>query len=145
MSKREESEGRPPNRAQFQVLADVRIRESLALLSSEHWAGAYYLAGYSIECALKACIARKTRQFDFPDRDFANQVWTHKLASLLKSAGLEEELTRETVDLQANWAVVKDWREDRRYAVSGELDARSLVTAIVDPANGVLPWLKSHW
>jgi len=30
--------------------------------------GAYYLAGYAVECALKACIAKGTQRFEFPDK-----------------------------------------------------------------------------
>jgi HEPN domain-containing protein len=30
------------------------------LLEAGLYAGAYYLAGYAVECALKACIAKKT-------------------------------------------------------------------------------------
>lgn len=34
--------------------------------------GAYYLAGYAVECALKSCIARRTQEHDFPDKKLAN-------------------------------------------------------------------------
>ena len=40
-----------------------------ALLKAGRYACAYYISGYAIECALKACIARKTNQDDFPPRD----------------------------------------------------------------------------
>jgi hypothetical protein len=30
--------------------------------------GAYYLAEYAIECAFKACIAKRTQQHDFPEK-----------------------------------------------------------------------------
>jgi len=30
--------------------------------------GAYYLAGYAVECAIKACIAKGTRRYEFPDK-----------------------------------------------------------------------------
>src|SRR5438094_3909647 len=34
--------------------------------------GAFYLGGLAIECALKACIAKKTKRYDFPrDRQTA--------------------------------------------------------------------------
>ena len=45
-------------RKDFQQLARVRLKEAKALLNLEHFACAYYLAGYVIECALKACIAK---------------------------------------------------------------------------------------
>jgi hypothetical protein len=44
------------NRAEFQKLADLRAREAGVLLAARCYDGAYYLAGYAVECALKACI-----------------------------------------------------------------------------------------
>ena len=35
-----------------------RLREARALLGVRCWSGAYYLAGYAIECGLKACIIK---------------------------------------------------------------------------------------
>jgi hypothetical protein len=48
------------NRAEFQKLSDLRLHESKALLTAGLPQGAYYLAGYAVECALKACIAKRT-------------------------------------------------------------------------------------
>lgn len=55
------------NRSDIQILADIRVGEAKALLDLGHWPGAYYLAGYAVECALKACIAKLTKADDFPD------------------------------------------------------------------------------
>ncbi len=33
------------------------------------WEGTYYLAGYAVECALKACIAKQIIAEDFPDKE----------------------------------------------------------------------------
>jgi hypothetical protein len=41
------------NRVDFQDLARIRLREAKALFDAGEFHGAYYLAGYSIECALK--------------------------------------------------------------------------------------------
>lgn len=46
------------NRSDFQDLAQIRLAEAAALLQAERFDGAYYLAGYAVECALKACIAK---------------------------------------------------------------------------------------
>ena len=45
------------NRSDFQQLADVRIDEAAVLFAQGKYDGAYYLAGYAVECGLKACIA----------------------------------------------------------------------------------------
>ena len=48
------------NRGEFQEIANIRLRDAKVLLDNECFDGAYYLAGYVIECALKAWIAKNT-------------------------------------------------------------------------------------
>jgi HEPN domain-containing protein len=50
------------NRTDLQQLAELRIKEARILLDGDSYSGAYYLAGYAIECALKACIAKRTKE-----------------------------------------------------------------------------------
>lgn len=52
------------NRAELRNLAKLRLAEAQTLLAAARWSGAYYLSGYSVECALKACIAKNTRRSD---------------------------------------------------------------------------------
>ena len=40
------------NRSDLQKLAEIRVQDSEVLLGACRWAGAYYLAGYAVECAL---------------------------------------------------------------------------------------------
>jgi hypothetical protein len=137
------------NRADLQQLANLRIAEAKALLAAGFPAGAYYLAGYAIECALKACIARAVQQYDFPDKERVIESYQHHLVRLLKPAGLENELKDELCKSKAfneNWAIVKDWKETTRYSSSITISiASSLITAIDDPKDGVLPWLVQRW
>jgi hypothetical protein len=56
------------NRRDLQTLAKIRLKEAQALARLRLYDGAYYLAGYAVECALKACIARRTSRYDFPDK-----------------------------------------------------------------------------
>jgi hypothetical protein len=44
------------NRVQLRQLAEDRLLDAERLLTGGRWAGAYYLAGYAVECGLKACI-----------------------------------------------------------------------------------------
>jgi hypothetical protein len=37
------------------------------------------------------------------------------------------------------------WTEASRYERIPEADARALLTALTDPAHGVLPWIKRYW
>ncbi len=46
------------NRSDLQNLATIRLRDAEVLLDNGRYDGAYYLLGYVIECALKACIAK---------------------------------------------------------------------------------------
>jgi hypothetical protein len=46
------------NRAQLQKLAEEKVLDALALLAAGRWAGAYYLAGYAVECGLKSSVLR---------------------------------------------------------------------------------------
>ena len=56
------------NRADLQKLSNTRIREAKALFAAGEYSGAYYLAGYAVECALKACFAKNVKQYDFPEK-----------------------------------------------------------------------------
>jgi HEPN domain-containing protein len=137
------------NRAQLQWLARERIREAKALLLSRRWSGAYYLAGYSVECALKSCvIAYLMRTDDFPDRRFSEQCWTHDLTQLIRLAGLKPQFDTDLAadrTLDANWTVVKDWNEKSRYERITRSRSRRLYTAITDKKHGVLSWIRSRW
>lgn len=136
------------NRSTLQELARIRLREARALLANRHYDGAYYLAGYAVECALKACVARKTRRYDFPDKRIVNKSHTHDLESLVKLAGLEPQRTRQERENQAfarNWAVVKDWNEESRYRTIGEARARDLYAAISRRQHGVMRWIRQYW
>jgi hypothetical protein len=64
-------------RTEFQELAEVRLKEAETLLAAGLWDGAYYLAGYAVECAVKACIAKGIGAEVFPDKEFANKCFTH--------------------------------------------------------------------
>jgi len=138
------------NRADFQKLAELRIREAKILLDSKQYEGAYYLAGYAVECALKACIAKKTKRHDFPPNEkTVREYYTHELEKLVKGADLGVALkAKESSDVQfkLNWAVVKNWNEQARYET--EIDnkqAGDLYSAITDRKHGVLSWLKKYW
>jgi hypothetical protein len=136
------------NRRELQDLARLREQEARVLLEAGRWDGAYYLCGYAVECALKACIAKRVRQHDFPNRDLANQSYTPNLSQLVRVAGLEAELQAALAGdpaLAVNWAIVKEWAERSRYERRQAQAARDLYAAIVDRRNGVLPWIRRYW
>jgi hypothetical protein len=136
------------NRREFRELARLRLREAKALLDSRNFSGAYYLCGYVIECGLKACIAKQTKQYEFPDKKRVNDSYTHDLEILVRTAGLDTDLrARIGVDPQfaVNWSLTKDWNEGTRYQKHTRLEAESLYDAVTDAAHGVLQWIQRYW
>jgi hypothetical protein len=137
------------NRDEFQQLADVRIAEAKVLLDGQIFDGAYYLAGYAIECAFKACIAKLTNQFDFPPKlDEVRRIYVHKPKELARAAGLLDDLEAESQNdrsLFDNWAAVSAWGEESRYQRKTEAQARELYEAITEGSHGVLQWIKVRW
>jgi hypothetical protein len=67
------------NRTDLQKLSRMRVKEAKALLDAGQSCGAYYLTGYAVECALKACIAKQVRRNDFPDKRTVTESYTHDL------------------------------------------------------------------
>lgn len=137
----------PLTRSDFLQLADVRIAEAAVLLANGLWDGAFYLAGYAVECALKACIAKLTKAEEFPDKEFVARVCCHNLEVLIEQASKKGDLsTRLAGDpaFAANWRVVLRWNERSRYERKSqpEQEASNLYKAITDPNHWVLPWIK---
>jgi HEPN domain-containing protein len=91
------------NRFDFQKMADERVADAAALLAAGRYQAAYYLCGYAVEFALKACIARQVREFDFPDRKVVNDSYVHDLKKLLTVSRMAE-LHREEVDQNDSFA-----------------------------------------
>jgi hypothetical protein len=137
------------NRGIFQQISEIRRRDAATLLKARQSSGAYYLTGYAVECALKACVAKQIRRYDFPDRKLANEVFTHDLEKLMSLAGLAPELKKEmetNKPLELNWAVVKDWSESSRYEIGiTEAQARDLYSACTARRDGVLNWIRRRW
>jgi hypothetical protein len=136
----------PITKADFQKLADMRVREAKILLDAGEWDGAYYLGGYGVECGLKACIIRRLNTSAYwPEKSFMDNCYKHDLKLLLRLADLETEMNSGGPVL-ARWAQVKDWSEQNRYELSkAETFVRAFYDAIADPSEGVLQWIKSRW
>ena len=128
------------NRTDFHKLTEIRIKEAKLLLDRKCYEGAYYLAGYAVECALKACIAKRTQAHDFPPKpQVVRDFYQHDLASLANLAGLQEELKnhqQSVVQFSSNWALVIKWSEQDRYETHIDpKKARDLYRAITNSRN----------
>lgn len=137
------------NKSDLEALVDIRVKEAKLLLDNNCYEGAYYLLGYALECAIKACIAKHVKEHDFPDKQLANAAYTHKLGDLLGVAGLKQKLQeKEKTDeeFKLNWAVTKDWSEDARYEHTiEETTAKDFFRVITNEKTGILVWIKSWW
>jgi HEPN domain-containing protein len=137
------------NRTDLQQLSDMRLHEANILLASGAYDGAYHLAGYAVECALKACIAKQFKEHDFPDKKVVNDSHTHDLEKLLALSGLKtahQIEKKNNLQFAANWALLDDWSVETRYEIGKDkTKATDIVNAVNDPQTGVLIWLKKHW
>lgn len=155
------------NRKDFQTLSQIRLEEASVLFDAGHFEGAYYLTGYAVECALKACIAKKTQQYDFPNKELVLKSYTHDLGKLLEAAGLTDALKKDRAkdqQLDLNWEVAQGWSEESRYRLFrrensqedavkqgvfygpvGGFEASRLISAVDPEKGGVLQWIRQHW
>ena len=102
------------NRTDFQQLAELRVREAEALRAAGLHEGAYYLLGYAVECALKACFCRRILEHEFPDKRLVERAYSHDLAKLLDVSGVEAELDKAVglnPALGLKWRTANEWNE----------------------------------
>ncbi len=135
------------HRDEFREVARRRLGDARALLKAKRFDAAYYLSGIAIECALKACLAKKTKRYTFPPphETVRNSYYIHELTKLLKAAGLAEELDRAGPAVNANWAVIRDWRVETRYDLKDRREAESMYKAITARNGGILRWVQTYW
>jgi hypothetical protein len=138
------------NRQEARQLADEWVIDAEVMLVAGRWHAAYYLAGYVVECGLKACVLAHIERIGiiFQDRRFAERCYTHDLEALMRVADLAIVFGRDFAAnpaLRMSWGIVTRWNVDRRYQATSEADARDLYQAVTDNANGVLPWIRVRW
>jgi hypothetical protein len=141
------------NRLQWQQLAERRLLDAKVLLDARRWDAAYYVAGYAVEFALKACILKRLGAapeliFEEKNRRFSENCWTHGIEELVKLADLKDARDADAdanPSLGRNWLVVKDWGEKSRYQTTPHQKAKKLYNAIADEADGVMQWFRARW
>ncbi len=124
----------------------MRLNDARALLDKRRYSGAYYVAGYAVECAFKACIAKKARRFEFPPKptEVKRDYYTHELQALAKASGLLAKL-ESGGQLQEYWNTVRDWNEESRYDPRTGKRAKDILDVITNPKDGVLEYIKRYW
>lgn len=135
-------------KSDLEKLAQVRLDDAMLLHQSGRASSAYYLAGYAVELSLKACIAKLVQAQVIPDKAFITAIYTHKLDSLLSTAGLLPQFKAATVadpQFGAAWAIASKWTEESRYEIWDPMSSATMITAVAEPSHGVFRWVKQHW
>jgi hypothetical protein len=135
------------HKSEFEGIAGVRAFEAKTLLEAGCPSGAMYLCGYAIELALKAVISKGFDANTIPDKKLINSIYVHDLNALVKLAGLEPALedAKRSSEFEANWEIVKDWSETKRYEIIGLDVAQHFLNAAPNETIGVYPWIASKW
>ena len=143
-------------RDDFKRLAEERAEDAETLFAGMRYGAAYYLAGYAVECGLKACVMRRVGREEgamlFENRRFqSDYCFTHDLEKIFKAADLWSRFQRDRAAaplLDRHWVSVKAWNEQSRYAVPDSLAASralDLLTSVADPTHGILQWIRRFW
>jgi HEPN domain len=143
------------NQAELQQMAEERIKDAKALLDAGRWEFAYYVAGYSIECALKSCVLSRMVVSGWVFKEQTKKVdecRVHDFNSLIAIAHLKDELNARLQASAAandgfvtNWNAVGSWTVTSRYQPRSEAEARALYAAITAEPHGVMRWIRNYW
>lgn len=121
--------------ADLRKLAEAKIRDALLLFENSGFSNAYYLAGYSLEIAMKACIAKQFSANTMPDKQMVIDTYSHDLNRLIGVAGLRIEFLekREADTLFAQyWAIASKWSPESRYRLIDKSETQYFLNSIVD-------------
>jgi HEPN domain-containing protein len=132
----------------LEELAQIRIDDALYLFRAKRYSASYYLAGYAVELAFKACISKLMLPNVIPDKSFIEAIYTHRLDSLLSTSGLRPEFDAEIKAdrlFASYWPIVNNWNEQSRYQIWDQISTANLLKAIRDSKHGVFQWVKNHW
>ncbi|WP_340242028.1 hypothetical protein [Sulfitobacter pontiacus] len=135
-------------RTDLQNISLGKLEAAHVLAANKRWSNAYYLAGYSVELALKACVAKLISNDTIPDRNLINKVYSHNIGELVGLAGLRTDFeAQKKADsiFAANWAICAEWSPDARYKDTSAAEATYLLHGISDETHGVLPWIRKYW
>jgi hypothetical protein len=131
--------------------AKHRRDDAQVLFHGERWRGAMYLAGYSVECLLKAKLMRKFRCRHLRELEEELQrrgllastatVFTHQLEALIALSGGWDRLRR-NARLWRQFQNVNRWMPAWRYTadLSDEAEASEFLIAV----DAVRRWIQNN-
>jgi hypothetical protein len=147
---------------EFSQLADhrkaarKRLGDAVTLLGEEggdwgkrkgaHARGAMYMAGYAVECKLKAIAMEVNRCRSLSELQAKwgvteNEVYTHGLEAIAQRLPLYKRFTRSPA-WRAFTGQVNRWRVAWRY--DGQDERNDVAAAFVQAVKEVLNWLESN-
>jgi hypothetical protein len=146
-----------PTRVKFQELADRRLSEAKVLLTASQYEGAFYLAGYAVECGLKAAVCNTLQTDIFEESpELQKGFKTHRLDHLIVLSGLSKRLSADAgndpgLSLAANLFTLppfnvfrwEGWSEEIRY--NSEVCEQMICEQFVEHVEQFLVWLRKHW
>lgn len=138
----------PLNRDELRLAAQSKLEDAKILFAHKRTSSAYYLCGYAVELALKACIVQQIISETLPDKALVRSVYSHDFPPLVGLAGLSLELkSKLEADpaFSASWAIVREWLPDARYRAYTHTEAQTLIEAVEHPESGVLKWITRFW
>ena len=128
-----------------------RLLDAKVLAAAGRWRGSIYLAGYAVECALKAQLMRKfdCRTLDDLEQELGRRgilpvqktVYTHQLISLLELTGSLPRMRRNLV-LWRMFSVVNKWVPAWRY--TSDPSSRTATTEFLEAVEQVVQWITNN-
>ncbi len=131
--------------------AKHRLDDARSLFKEKRWRGSMYLAGYSIECMLKAKLMVKHRcqtleelEDELRSRDLLPErltIFTHQLSLLLGLTGRDQTLRRDR-KLWPVFVLVNGWVPAWRYSrdLGNRDDADDYLAAVVT----IVRWVEHN-
>jgi hypothetical protein len=135
------------SRKELQGLAILKKEDARLLFEYCRYCNAYYLYGYAVEIALKACISKQFCAETIPDKKTVQQIYTHKITDLVVLAGLKKQLAdqRENDAFDSHWQEIELWSEESRYVFIDPVRSHAMHQAVQDEENGAFQWITKHW
>jgi hypothetical protein len=123
-----------------ELLMEPTLELEAGIRDRRHLRGAMYLAGYSVECILKAYIiscSGEHRTLAEIAPEFTGNAG-HSLDRLLLRSGLEGDLGVHLAD----WQLCRTWTPDWRY--SPDVPSRGEAMSFVAASQRVHAWIRSR-
>jgi HEPN domain-containing protein len=129
-------------------ISECKLADAVFLLNHGRWSNSYYLAGYCVEIALKACVAKQIVGQVVPLRSIVDGFHSHDFRRLAGLAGLMASLKhKESEDnaFASYWALAQQWEPSSRYESTDKLSAQYMIHALTEQKSGVYQWIRTQW